>query len=163
MQETSPKLDKTPSRRKQREFAFQVLYALNFSLQSECPEKILKQLQLSLDNFPDKRKNNFYPDQAVFAWELINGVIQNLSQIDDHIARYSTNWKINRIAKIELTILRLATFELLFRPDIPPKVSINEAVELAKNFGDLHSKTFVNGILDAIARDINNGQLGLDR
>ncbi|MDQ7032859.1 MAG: transcription antitermination factor NusB [Desulfonauticus sp.] len=148
-----------PSRKKQREFAFQVLYSLSFNQNEES----LKNIENFIDNFPDSRKNNFSPERAAFAWELIRGVLENLETIDEHIAKYSKNWKINRIAKVELTILRLATFELLFRQDIPPKVSINEAVELAKHFGDVNSKTFVNGILDSIARDIRHDQLGISK
>ncbi len=143
------------SRRKQREFAFQVLYSLNFNSETE-----LNLLKENAACFPDSKKENFSPEQAPFAWELIEGVEEKKSELDSYIEKYSRNWKINRIAKIELTILRLATFELIFRPDIPPKVSINEAIELAKGYGDINSKTFVNGILDALAKDITNGQLG---
>lgn len=142
------------SRRKQREFAFQVLYSLNFH-----PEEDLELIKQDSAHFPDSKKINFGPEVAPFSWELIEGVVQKKSELDKYIEKYSRNWKINRIAKIELTILRLATFELIFRPDIPPKVSINEAIELAKSFGDVNSKVFVNGILDALAKDINNGQL----
>ena len=73
--------------------------------------------------------------------------------LDNIIARHSRHWKLERIARMELAILRLALFELLHMPDVPAKVVINEAVELAKDFGDDNSGTFVNGVLDAVARE----------
>ncbi|MDD4648423.1 MAG: transcription antitermination factor NusB, partial [Desulfoplanes sp.] len=75
-------------------------------------------------------------------------------ELDTTIARFSKHCKLNRIAKIELTILRLAVFEMLHVPDVPVRVTINEAIELAKKFGDDNSRTFVNGILDAVAKDV---------
>jgi N utilization substance protein B len=79
-------------------------------------------------------------------------------ELDEVIARFSKNWKLTRIAKVELTILRLAMHEILHRQDIPLRVAINEAVELAKTYGDDNSPTFVNGILDAVARAVDNGE-----
>ena len=73
-------------------------------------------------------------------------------RIDDVIARYADNWEIHRMATVDRNILRLATYELLFVDEIPPKVSINEAVDLAKKFGDVESSRFVNGILDKIIK-----------
>jgi len=146
------------SRKKQREFAFQVIYALIFHETQDVLETILTHI----DSFPDQRKKNFSPQNAPFAWELIYGVQKKKDTLDKCIAQYSTNWKVSRIAKIELAILRLACYELSYRADIPPKVSINEAVELAKLFGDANSKTFVNGILDSLAKDIAHDQFRIE-
>ncbi len=90
--------------------------------------------------------------QDSYAWTLVEGVFDNYVSIDEIITRHSQHWKLNRIAKVELTILRLSLFEMLFCPDIPLKVAMNEAIELAKDFGDDNSKTFVNGVLDAAAK-----------
>ena len=91
-------------------------------------------------------------DKAVreFARMLTLGVGQHLQDIDDFISKYGTNWQIKRMAVIDRNILRLGVFELMFASDIPPKVTINEAVELAKKYGDVDSSKFVNGILDKI-------------
>ncbi|MDY7001028.1 MAG: transcription antitermination factor NusB [Thermodesulfobacteriota bacterium] len=94
-----------------------------------------------------------------FAWELVSGVWERVESLDKVIVRFSRHWKLKRIAKVELAILRLALFEMLFSKDTPPKVAINEAVELAKRFGDENSKNFVNGILDAAAKALEHGEI----
>lgn len=85
-----------------------------------------------------------------FSFKLIEGVVTNLDFIDSLIKKYVRNWEIDRLAVIDRNILRMACFELLFMEEIPPKVSINEAIELAKCYGDIDSPRFVNGILDKI-------------
>ena len=91
-----------------------------------------------------------------FALQIIQGVLKNLGQIDKSISQYAQNWQLKRMAVIDRNIMRLASFELLFLEDIPPKVSINEAVELAKKYGDIESSKFVNGILDKIRKEETN-------
>ncbi len=83
---------------------------------------------------------------------LVIGVAQNLAQIDQTIGQHSTNWALQRIAQVDLSILRLAAFELLYRPDVPASVAINEAIELGKQYGTKESPAFINGILDKISR-----------
>ncbi len=95
------------------------------------------------------------PKDYPFAKDLILGTIENLPDIDAKIAKFSQNWAFARIAKVDLAILRIATFELLFRDDIPPIASINEAIDLTKQMSDPDSKRFVNGILDKVASEIN--------
>ena len=90
------------------------------------------------------------PDVIEFCKRLVGGVQENLKAIDEKISQYATNWQLKRMAVIDRNILRLGVFELHYAPDIPPKVTINEAVELAKKYGDLESGKFVNGILDKI-------------
>ncbi|UCB57471.1 MAG: transcription antitermination factor NusB [Candidatus Omnitrophota bacterium] len=85
-----------------------------------------------------------------FAIQLIQGTQANLARIDSVITKYAQNWQLKRMAVIDRNILRLGCFELLFLEDVPPKVAINEAVELAKRYGDTESSKFVNGILDKI-------------
>lgn len=85
-----------------------------------------------------------------FAEDLIWGFLENRPSVDEEIKKYSANWSFERIAKIDLAILRLAVYELLHREDIPPIVSINEAIDLTKVFSSDDSKRFVNGILDKV-------------
>lgn len=92
-----------------------------------------------------------------FSEELIQGVILNQSEIDGRIRSLAQNWEFDRIAKIDLAILRLAIFEMVHRKDIPPVVSINEAIDLSKQFSNPDSKRFINGILDRM-----KGQLSRD-
>jgi N utilization substance protein B len=86
-----------------------------------------------------------------FAEQLVRGVQDVKAEIDEIIQRYSTNWKIDRMARVDRNILRLGVYELLRRGDVPIKVTLNEAVELGKKFGSEESSAFVNGVLDKIA------------
>ena len=96
-------------------------------------------------------------DYYSFAEELIHGVIKDINLIDEVVKRFTENWAFDRIAKVDLAILRLAIFELMRRNDIPPVVTINEAVDIAKSFSTDESKRFVNGILDRY-----KGEIGRD-
>ena len=89
-----------------------------------------------------------------FAEELIAGVLENREAVDGRITEKSPNWSLNRMSRIDLCIIRLAVYELLFRPDIPKNVTINEAIEVAKKFGSEESPAFVNGIVDEVARTV---------
>lgn len=83
-----------------------------------------------------------------FAEELIVGAIEHLAEIDAIVREYCKNWDFERIAKVDLAILRLAIYEMGWRPDIPPIVSINEAIDLSKDYSNADAKRFINGILD---------------
>ena len=89
-----------------------------------------------------------------FAEELIHGAVAQHEVIDQKIKQYTEHWELDRIAAVDRNVLRLAIFEMLFRDDIPPVVSINEAVEIAKKFSTRESGAFVNGILDRIKFDL---------
>ena len=95
-----------------------------------------------------------------FAQELIRKVLSNAEDLDNRIMQRVTNWEMNRIALIDKILLRMGICELLFFPDIPPKVSINESIEIAKDFSTAGSAKFINGILDAVlAEEKNKGKL----
>jgi len=96
---------------------------------------------------------SFIEEIREFAEELAKGVGKDIEEIDKRISEHATNWTLKRMAVVDRNILRLATYELLFRSDIPPKVSINEAVDIAKKYGDANSGKFVNGILDRIGKE----------
>ncbi|MBZ0165273.1 MAG: transcription antitermination factor NusB [Candidatus Omnitrophica bacterium] len=85
-----------------------------------------------------------------FSNRIVVGVEEFCATIDEMISKYATNWQLKRMAVIDRNILRMGVFELMYANDIPPKVTINEAVELAKKYGDTESSKFVNGILDKI-------------
>jgi N utilization substance protein B len=92
------------------------------------------------------------PPMREFAENLVRGVAGNLDKIDELIGEYSTNWSLERMAKVDLAILRMATYELLCHLDVPVSVVINEAVEIGKRYGTKETPAFVNGILDRISR-----------
>jgi len=93
-------------------------------------------------------------DHYAFGEELIQGVLQHIEEIDGHIRTLAHNWEFDRIARIDLAILRVAVFEMLFRKDIPPVVSINEAIDLSKQFSNADAKRFINGILDRLKDEL---------
>jgi transcription antitermination protein NusB len=95
------------------------------------------------------------PNVREFAEPLIAGMVEHLDEIDERIRKYCENYNLDRISAVDRNVLRLAIYEMLFRDDIPPVVSINEAIELAKTFGGAESGKFVNGILDRVRKDLN--------
>jgi len=128
-------------RRKSRELAMQALFYMDM-LQNVSIE--------ALDFFclhfpPSKRARPFF-------MKLAAGVIHNRLEIDAIIERFSSNWKISRMSGVDRNILRIAVYELLYCNEIPPKVSINEAIDVGKRFGTEDSGAFINGILDSIRR-----------
>jgi N utilization substance protein B len=90
-----------------------------------------------------------------FARRLVSGVVSQSSAIDETIQQCTENWKLPRLAKVDLVILRMATYELIFCADIPTTVSLDEAIEIAKRFGSADSANFINGVLDQIAQARN--------
>lgn len=132
---------KSGKRRANRVVAMQLLYTFEMN-RSEPLSGIL------LSFFADKEEER---PQFEFAEELFHGTVAHLQEIDERIAGIARNWDFKRIAKVDLAILRLAVFELLYRPDIPPVVTINEAVELGKLYSNDDSRRFLNGVLDKLS------------
>jgi len=126
-------------RRRAREIALQVLYQLDIS--HGDPGEVL---DLYWEIFRPS------PKAREFCQRLVEGVRQRQNQIDPFIEENSENWSLKRMAAVDRNILRLATFELLYCPEIPFKATLNEAIELAKKFGSDDSSAFINGILDKI-------------
>ena len=93
-------------------------------------------------------------ETRLFAEPLIKGVLEHRDAIDEHIKKHARNWEFNRIAAVDRNVMRLAIYEMLYREDIPPVVSINEAVDIAKKFSTQDSGKFVNGILDKVRGEI---------
>jgi N utilization substance protein B len=129
------------TRTKARECALQALYQLDVS--GGDPREALRGV---LSHFEEADS-----ETERFADELVRGVQSERKSIDDIIQKSSTNWKLDRMARVDRNILRLAVYELLRRADVPVRVTLNEAVELGKKFGSEESSAFVNGVLDRIA------------
>lgn len=121
--------------------------------------------QLDIDHFKDTESTirDFFgyslEDKEIddFAEKIVRKIIEEKITVDSLISKYAHNWQLDRMAYVDRNILRLGCTELLFFEDIPPKVTINEAIELAKTYGDLESAKFVNGILDSIAKHDTSG------
>jgi N utilization substance protein B len=131
-------------RREGRVAALQFLYAWSLN----PPADLGEDLRVFFEGKDQPR------DQYAFGEELIHGVIEHVVEIDGKIRALAQNWEFDRIAKIDLAILRLAIFEMLCRKDIPPVVSINEAIDLSKQFSNADAKRFINGILDRLKGDL---------
>lgn len=138
----SPKFIFMRKRSQGRELALQLLYQLDITHEAfEQATRTFWQMDANSDCSDEVR---------LFAEELVKGVLANMKAVDDIITRYATNWELDRMAVVDRNILRLSAYELMMRTDIPPKVSINEAVELAKKYSGIQASKFVNGILDKI-------------
>lgn len=133
------------TRSAQREQAFQILFRLEFNEASEMEEQENLFFDLSENQLSDTDKETIKAK--------VDNVIANLSTIDNNLNEKVTGWDISRIGKVELAILRLAVYEILFDDDIPTGVAINEAVELAKKFGPDSSGSFINGVLAKFAKE----------
>jgi N utilization substance protein B len=128
-------------RTKARERAVQALYQIDVAA-------------TDLDEALSRFWKSFEPvEQEVMdlAEALVRGVARHRRELDDAIEAVSSNWRLDRMAKVDRNVLRLAAYELLHRPDVPVKVAINEAIELGKKFGSESSGAFINGVLDKIA------------
>jgi len=126
-------------RRKAREIALQVLYQLDVS--GTGPQEAVDLYWKNFDS-PEETKQ--------FALHLVEGTWSHREKIDQMIGEFSQNWTISRMSRVDRSILRMAVFELLHCPDIPPKVTLNEAIDLGKDYGSENSGAFINGILDAL-------------
>lgn len=125
-----------------REFALMILY------QTEIAKLSVEE---SLQIFWEEHQAE--EEIRNFASSLVKGTLEHLKRIDGVISLHADNWELSRMAAVDRNILRLATYELMYRKEeIPPKVSLNEAVDLAKKFGDTESGRFVNGVLDRISK-----------
>jgi N utilization substance protein B len=129
-----------------RTIAMQTLYEWDFNGQKQ-----LDLIQAAKANV-EKVAPGF--DDSSFTFQLVTGIHEHLSGINDVITKYAPEWPLQQITVIDRNILRIGVFELLYSPDIPPKVAINEAIELAKTFGGESSGKFVNGVLGAIFKDL---------
>jgi N utilization substance protein B len=137
------------TRRQSRESALQMLYQMEIS---GMPADAVIRLYW--------REGSAPAEVVRFANEIVKGVAAGQAKLDEVISAHSTNWKVSRMAAVDKNILRMAVFELESCPEIPVKVTINEAVEIAKKFGTAESGAFVNGILDNVAKGVEKDAQG---
>ena len=130
------------TRREIRELIFKMVFRVEFHTEEEIPEQ-LRLVMDALDQAGEK-------DRA-YIEHKVEDLLAHLTEIDEIIDASATNWKTSRMAKVELTLIRLAVYEMKFEEGVPTGVAINEAVELAKAYGEDNSPAFVNGVLARIA------------
>jgi N utilization substance protein B len=145
-------------RREGREMAVKVLYSLA-DHEGGSLEKVLADFwgnfQFRNDVLGEAvtgSEDDVRPEVRAFAERLICGVAEHLEEIDQAISEYSTNWALDRMARVDLALLRLGVYELLYCPDVPHNVVINEAIELGKRFGTEETPSFINGVLDQVSK-----------
>lgn len=129
-------------RRKAREIALRMLYQMETN--ADDPERALERY---CETFP------YHADVIAYTRQLLSGITREKVTIDTYIAEASEHWKMNRITYVDKNILRIGVYEMLFAPDIPMKVAIDEAIELSKKYGGAGSREFINGVLDKIAHN----------
>jgi transcription antitermination factor NusB len=130
-------------RTRARELALQALYLVDVRGRG---------VEDDADAFLEARAK--HPDVLAFAQQLVHGCLDRQAELDEQVGRVAENWQIHRMAVIDRNILRLGTYELLHLLDVPPKVSINEAIDLAKKYSTGESGAFVNGILDKLRTEL---------
>ncbi len=135
---------KVNGRRETREWIIQFLFQLDFN-----PEPI----DIALQDFWEEKSP--IKREKTYAEEIIKGVVQRKEELDKKLSEYATRWNSDRMGAVDRTVMRVALFEMLYRDDVPPVVSINEAVHFAKDFSSFQSGRFVNGVLDRIRREID--------
>jgi len=129
-------------RRTARELAFKLLFQIEIQ-KSDIDEQI--------ENFFDE--NEVEEKQKEYILDVVKGTKKEVAEIDNMVGKYLKGWKLGRLSKTDLSILRLAVYEILKREDIPQNVSINEAVELAKTYGTEESAAFINGVLGQLVKE----------
>lgn len=139
-------MKKITGRRQAREWVVQFLFQTEFN-----PEELDQALN---DFWNDEEKKPLDRDRN-YVNEVIHGVIEQQTKIDRTLKRYTDNWDVDRLGVLDRIVLRVAVYEMLFRDDVPPVVSINEAIEIAKAYSGQKSARFVNGVLDRIQKELN--------
>jgi N utilization substance protein B len=131
-------------RSRAREVALQLLFQRDHNPDIDRP---------TIERFVHDRLRDGILEQ--FCLGLYDGVVANLPAIDEHLTKAAENWRLHRMAGVDRNTLRLGTYELLFMPDTPPSVVLDEAIELVRRYGSADSPSFVNGVLDRLRQDKN--------
>lgn len=145
-------MNKELSRHEIRVMAVQALFPLDFNQDLTKQDAILHAIELEHEHLLDEEQTHFIPKYLDL---LVTGVCEHREDLDEKIAsRLKKGWSLKRLSKMDVIILRIALFEMLYVDNVPNKVAVNEALELAKTFSDDQSRKFINGILSAINNDL---------
>ncbi|ASZ08001.1 transcription antitermination factor NusB [Enterococcus thailandicus] len=148
-------MNKEISRHKIREMALQALFPLDFNADLTKEDAIMHAIELDQRELINEEESEFVP---VYLDTLVGGVCAKKDELDQMIEKHlKNNWRINRISKMDLVILRIAIFEMKYVTDVPAPVALNEAIELTKTFSDDRSRKFVNGVLSNILNEMEAG------
>ena len=148
-------------RRQGREFALKVLYSL-YDHDTEIDvilDDFWKNFRFRNDVLGEPDEDDgakVHIHVRTFADALVRGVVDNLRELDAVIEKNSKNWALDRMSRVDLSLLRMSTYELMYQPDVPANVVMNEAIEIGKRYGTVDTPSFINGILDNIASHVRN-------
>ncbi len=139
-----------------RTVAMQTLYQLDFRESFQGDYKKIESELKKIEELAKKNIEEFAPgtNEADFIMNIVKGVVTNLPEIDKTITKYAPEWPLDQITNIDRNVLRIGVYEIAYDPEIPEKVAINEAIELAKTFGGESSGKFVNGVLGSVYKNI---------
>lgn len=142
-------------RRVAREIAIQSLYQIEMNEVSpkEAAQSAIHEAEHENEAGLDVADDKISP---AYIYELVEGIYSNKTQIDNMLAEYLKGWQMDRLSRIDREVLRLAVYEMIYREDVPPKVVVNEAIELAKHFGTDESGKFVNGVLGKMIKELEH-------
>jgi transcription antitermination protein NusB len=139
------------SRRISREYAIQFLFSLDFN-KTDDVEKQLEEFLLHTQEHREEEDSALNESSKRYTLDVVKGTMQHIEEIDKIIEFHTTGWKKERIARVDLAIIRLAIYEIMFDNDVPDSVAANEAIELAKKYSTEESGSFVNGVLGKVIR-----------
>lgn len=145
-------MSKEINRHEIRKMALQALFPLDFNQDLDKKDAIRHAIELEHHEMVDDEQENFVPE---YLDQVVSGVVEHKGQLDEIIQNHlKKGWSIKRLSKMDVTIMRIALYEMLFVDSVPNKVAINEALELAKTFSDDQSRRFVNGVLSNINTEL---------
>ena len=144
------------SRKIAREVAFKIIFSNELEFENDTLKELIENIISDVELVETTNKNDISSEDKKYIEQVVSGIAEKKDELDEKIKTYLKGWTMDRISKTDLAILRLAVYEMLYREDIPCKVSINEAVELAKAFCEETSPAFINGVLAGVVNSLEN-------
>ena len=144
------------SRKIAREVAFKIIFSNELEFENDTLKELIENIISDVELVETTNKNDISSEDKKYIEQVVSGIAEKREELDEKIKTYLKGWTMDRISKTDLAILRLAVYEMLYREDIPCKVSINEAVELAKAFCEETSPAFINGVLAGVVNSLEN-------
>ncbi len=144
------------SRKIAREVAFKIIFSNEFEFEKDTLKELIENIISDVELVETTNKNDISSEDKKYIEQVVSGIAEKRDELDEKIKTYLKGWTMDRISKTDLAILRLAVYEMLYREDIPCKVSINEAIELAKAFCEESSPSFINGVLAGVVNSLEN-------
>lgn len=144
------------SRKIAREVAFKIIFSNELEFENDTLKELIENIISDVELVETTNKNDISSEDKKYIEQVVSGIAEKKDELDEKIKTYLKGWTMDRISKTDLAILRLAVYEMLYREDIPCKVSINEAIELAKAFCEESSPAFINGVLAGVVNSLEN-------